>query len=91
MKKIVDTKDKLLQNSITNYKILKKRYINDVFTNDIDKETKLIEKRENELMFLKRCHEKKLKEKNLKSSELLNPIRLEKIYVRQSSENKNSI
>lgn len=45
----------------------------------MEKETQLIEKKENELIFLKKCHEKKLKDKSLKTSNLLYPVKAEKI------------
>jgi len=87
-KKIVDTKAKFIENSISNYKVLKKQFIEDVIKSDIDKETKQIEKKENELMFLKKCHEKKLRDKSLKTSNLLYPIKTEKITVKDELSKK---
>jgi hypothetical protein len=87
-KKIVDTKIKFIENSIANYKVLKKQYIEDVIKSDINKETKIIEKKENQLIFLKKCHEKKLKDKSLRSSNLLYPIKAEKITISDHLSNK---
>ena len=84
----MDTKKEFLENSIANYKILKKEFIEDVIKSDIDRETKLIEKKENELVFLKKCHEKKLRDKSLKTSNLLHPIKAERITVNDKL-NKN--
>ncbi len=81
-KKIVDTKAKFIENSISSYKVLKKQFIEDVIKSEIEKETKQIEKKENELVFLKQCHEKKLRDKSLKTSNLLYPIKAEKITVK---------
>ena len=77
----METKKEFIENSIANYKILKKEFIEDVIKSEIDKETKMIEKRENELVFLKKCHEKKIRDKSLKTSNLLHPIKFEKITV----------
>jgi hypothetical protein len=88
MKKIVDTKAKFIENSISCYKVLKKKFIEDVIKSDIDKETKQIEKKENELVFLKKCHEKKLLDKSLKTSNLLFPIKTEKITIKDKLSKK---
>jgi hypothetical protein len=60
---------------------LKKQFIEDVIKSEIEKETKQIEKKENDLVFLKKCHEKKLRDKSLKISNLLYPIKTQKITV----------
>lgn len=80
-KKIVDTKAKFIENSISSYKVLKKQFIEEVIKSDIEKETKQIEKKENELVFLKKCHEKKLRDRSLKTSNILYPIKTQKITV----------
>jgi len=67
---------------------LKKKYIEDVIKSEIDIESKMIEKKENELVFLKKCHEKKLKDKNLKTSNLLYPVKSERITVKDELANK---
>ena len=41
----------------------------------------MIEKRENELVFLKKCYEKKIRDKSIKTSNLLHPIKSERITV----------
>ena len=60
---------------------MKKQFIEDVIKTEIDRETRWIEKKENELVFLKKCHEKKLRDKSLKTSNLLHPIKAMKITV----------
>ena len=79
---------KFLQNSMTNYKVLKKQFIEDNFKSDIEKETKLIEKKENELIFLKKCHEKKSKDKNFRTSNIIFPVKKEKIDVNEEAKKK---
>jgi hypothetical protein len=70
-----------MENSIANYKILKKQYIDDIFKNEINRETSVIEKKENELVFLKKCHEKKLRNKSLGSTMMMYPTKSEKITI----------
>ena len=87
-KKIVDTKKEFLENSIANYKILKKQFIDDVYKSEIDKETRMIEQRENELVYLKKCHEKKLRDKSLKTSNIVFPTKSEKIFITEKNNKK---
>jgi hypothetical protein len=85
----VEAKKEFMENSIANYKILKKEFIEDVIKSEIEKETKMIEKRENELVFLKQCHEKKIRDKSLKISNLLHPVKSERITITEKLNNKN--
>jgi hypothetical protein len=48
----------------------------------------MIEKKENELIFLKKCHEKKLRDKNFKSSNIMYPTKSEKIMVTEKVNKK---
>lgn len=84
----MDTKAKFIENSISSYKVLKKQFIEDVIKSEIEKETKEIDKKENELVLLKKCHEKKLRDKSLKTSNLLYPIKAEKITVKDEVSKK---
>ena len=85
----MDCKKDFMENSIANYKVLKKQFIDDVYLGEIDKETRMIEKRENELVFLKKCHEKKLRDKSLRSSGIIHPTRSEKITITDKMNKKN--
>ena len=80
-----------MENSIANYKILKKQFIEDIFRGEINKETSLIEKKENELVFLKKCHEKKLRDKSLKTRQILHPTKSEKITISDKIKKKSML
>ena len=80
-----------MENSIANYKILKKQFIEEIFRGELDKETRSIEKKENELVFLKKCHEKKLRDKSLKTSHLLHPTKSEKITITDKIKKKSTL
>ncbi len=77
----MDTKKEFMENSIANYKILKKQFIDEIFKSEINRETSVIEKKENELVFLKKCHEKKLRNKNIRTSTMMYPTKSEKITI----------
>jgi hypothetical protein len=48
-----------MENSIENYKKLKKKYIDTLFENEMKEEQKVMETKENELKFLLRINERK--------------------------------
>jgi hypothetical protein len=48
----------------------------------------MLEKKENELISLKKCHEKKLREKSFKSSNILYPTKSEKIMITEKVNKK---
>ncbi len=58
-KRIVDAKHKILKNSINNYKLLKKEYIDSMLIDELKNEEKVMSAKQNELEFLKMTHLKK--------------------------------
>ena len=57
-KKIVDSRFEFIKSSISNFKLLKQKYIKNILTSDIEREAKEINKKLNKLETLKELHEK---------------------------------
>ena len=58
-KRIIDAKMALIQSSIDGYKLLKKSYIENNFGDEVERERRIIERKNNELKFLKLASDKK--------------------------------
>lgn len=87
-KKIVDAKYQIIKNSIDNYKILKKDYIENIFADEIEKEMKDIYKKQNELAYLKVAHENKLLREKYEQNEK-NHIKSKSVSQTSSTQNVN--